>query len=130
MQTYYILTQTQWKKVLWMRKVYKINKTSFVACITHSNLTIKLESVKLEMYFYVSALTMILKKLIDEFWNNYTGQIVSTPKVFDDFQVCLPLPNQIQSIFSKVCFVYSTYLINNFTILNFKVDSFIRGFSF
>lgn len=30
----------------------------------HSNLTNKLESVKLEMYFYVSALTMIFKKLV------------------------------------------------------------------
>lgn len=109
-----------------MRKVYKINKTSFVACVTHSNLTIKLESVKLEMYFYVSALTMILKKLITSSEATTQVKLCPTPKVFDDFQVCLPLPNQIQSIFSKVCFVYSTYLINNFTILNFKVDSFIR----
>lgn len=50
-----------------MRTVHKINKTSFVTCMMHSNLTIKLETVKLEMYFYVLALTMILKKLIDEF---------------------------------------------------------------
>lgn len=42
----------------------------------HSKLTIKLESLKPEMYFSVSALIVILKKLIDKFWNNYTGQIV------------------------------------------------------
>lgn len=95
----------------------------------HSNLTIKLETVKLEMYFYVLALTMILKKLIDEFWNNYTGQIVFyTQNAY--FQVCLPLLCQSQLIFSKVCFVYPTYLINNFIILSYKVDSFIRWFSF
>lgn len=40
-----------------------MNKITFITWIMHSNLTNKLESVKSEMYFYISALT-IFKKLM------------------------------------------------------------------
>lgn len=48
-----------------MREVYKINKITFITWIKHSNLTNKLESVKLGMYFYTSVRMTILKKPID-----------------------------------------------------------------
>ena len=43
-----------------MTEVYKINKTTFIIWIMHSNLTNKLKFVKFNMYFYIIGLTMLL----------------------------------------------------------------------
>lgn len=59
----------------------------------HSNLINKLESVKLEMYFYVSALTMIFKKLVMILKQLLRSNYIPHQDVY--FPVCVPLPNSV-----------------------------------